>query len=196
MENNHNVNLHKEIDLIQACISRMAHNSFLIKGWAISIIVIGFALLEKKVEPWTIGLIMLIPLISFWWLDSFFLFIETRYRALYNWVIIQRPLNNIDHLYNLNPHRSDIPVKNKRNNKDVTQLSVMFSKTLIPFYLVPLITVIIIATSLQIQKGTSKVKEKVTLVKIVKKSPKKQKIPMEQTSIIEKHKSTKQKKTQ
>ena len=28
--------IHKEIDLIQSCISRMANNSFLLKGWLIS----------------------------------------------------------------------------------------------------------------------------------------------------------------
>ena len=27
--------IHKEIDLIQSCISRMANNSFLLKGWAV-----------------------------------------------------------------------------------------------------------------------------------------------------------------
>ena len=30
--------LHKEIDLIQGCINRMANNSFLLKGWLVSII--------------------------------------------------------------------------------------------------------------------------------------------------------------
>ena len=29
--------IHKEIDLIQACITRMAQNSFKIKGWFVSI---------------------------------------------------------------------------------------------------------------------------------------------------------------
>ena len=30
------VELHKEIDLIQSCINRMAGNSFLLKGWVVS----------------------------------------------------------------------------------------------------------------------------------------------------------------
>ena len=29
--------IHKEIDLIQSCITRMAQNSFMIKGWFVSI---------------------------------------------------------------------------------------------------------------------------------------------------------------
>ena len=41
MQNDNNVStveFHKEIDLIQACISRMAQNSFMIKGRAYMII--------------------------------------------------------------------------------------------------------------------------------------------------------------
>ena len=33
--------IHKEIDLIQSCISKMANNSFLIKGWLITLISIA-----------------------------------------------------------------------------------------------------------------------------------------------------------
>lgn len=29
--------MHKEIDLVQACITRIAQNSFMIKGWFVSI---------------------------------------------------------------------------------------------------------------------------------------------------------------
>ena len=36
-------NLHKEIDLIQECIKRMANNSFLLKGWTISLVAVVLA---------------------------------------------------------------------------------------------------------------------------------------------------------
>lgn len=36
--------IHKEIDLIQGVINRMAQNSFLLKGWTITIIVAVLAL--------------------------------------------------------------------------------------------------------------------------------------------------------
>ena len=36
--------VHTEIDLIQTCITRMANNSFLIKGWMISLIAVIIAL--------------------------------------------------------------------------------------------------------------------------------------------------------
>ena len=41
--------LEKEIDLIQACINRMAQNSFMIKGWMISLIAVIIALLPEKI---------------------------------------------------------------------------------------------------------------------------------------------------
>lgn len=37
-------NLHKEIDLIQECIKRMASNSFMLKGWTITIFAIVLAI--------------------------------------------------------------------------------------------------------------------------------------------------------
>ncbi|MEA2096289.1 MAG: hypothetical protein U9P73_06320 [Candidatus Cloacimonadota bacterium] len=39
-----NENLHKEIDLIQDCIRRMAQNSFIVKGWILSLITIVITL--------------------------------------------------------------------------------------------------------------------------------------------------------
>ena len=49
-ENNIEV-IHKEIDLIQNCISRMAQNSFLIKGWALTVVTVVLALMEKNIDP-------------------------------------------------------------------------------------------------------------------------------------------------
>lgn len=42
--------IHKEIDLIQSCITRMAQNSFMIKGWFVSIYAVILALLPEKVK--------------------------------------------------------------------------------------------------------------------------------------------------
>ena len=40
--------IHKEIDLIQSCITRMAQNSFTIKGWFVSIYAVILALLPER----------------------------------------------------------------------------------------------------------------------------------------------------
>ena len=42
--------IHKEIDLIQSCITRMAQNSFMIKGWFVSIYAVILALLPEKIN--------------------------------------------------------------------------------------------------------------------------------------------------
>ena len=98
-------NLHKEIDLIQACITRVANNSFLVKGWAITLTAVVVALAKEDLSPIFLGLTILIPLISFWYLDAFFLYTEKLYRKMYEWVLTQRFNNNDEKMYDLNPLR-------------------------------------------------------------------------------------------
>jgi hypothetical protein len=106
MQNNKEI-LHKEIDLIQSIISRLANNSFLIKGWVITIIVGVLALSNGTIivsDVKFLPVVLLIPLISFWYLDAFFLHKERMYRKLYNWVINNRMYSD-EHLYSLNYKR-------------------------------------------------------------------------------------------
>ncbi len=97
--------LHKEIDLIQSCITRMANNSFLLKGWTVSIIAVILALADKALKPSLLSAIVLIPLFSFWYLDAFFLRTERMYRKMYEWVIMNRCTGDKNYLYDLNPQR-------------------------------------------------------------------------------------------
>jgi hypothetical protein len=121
--------LHKEIDLIQACINRMANNSFLLKGWAISIIAVVLALADKAANPALLSTILLIPLISFWYLDAFFLRTEKMYRKMYTWVLEKRKANDDSFLYDLNPHRFKDEVE--------SSWKIMWSITLKWFYGIP-----------------------------------------------------------
>jgi len=129
--------LHKEIDLIQSCITRMANNSFLLKGWSITIIAVVLALADKAGNPALLSAILLIPLLSFWYLDAFFLRTERMYRKLYAWIIENRQKKDKTFLYDLNPHRF---------SKDVdSEWKTMWSVTLRCFYGIPfLITLAII----------------------------------------------------
>ena len=120
--------LHKEIDLIQACINRMAHNSFLLKGWAISLVAVVLALAKEKIDFSLISLILLIPLLSFWYLDAFFLRTEKMYRKMYEWVISNRKTSD-ERLYELNPK--------KYENEVESTFAVIKSKTLRAFYGIP-----------------------------------------------------------
>jgi len=77
----------KEVEIIQDIIKRMAHNSFLIKGWAITLVV-GILLLKG---PGTYQIFLaFIPLIAFWYLDAYFLRQERLFRKLYDWVVTHR----------------------------------------------------------------------------------------------------------
>ncbi|PKA22444.1 hypothetical protein CH381_30855 [Leptospira sp. mixed culture ATI2-C-A1] len=126
--------LHKEIDLIQDCISRMANNSFLLKGWLISILAVILALAEKQVNFLVLSTILIIPVLSFWYLDAYYLCTERKYRALYNWVLENRPKNK-DLLYNLNHNRFENLVESIPE--------VMLSPTLRIFYGIPALILIL-----------------------------------------------------
>ena len=126
--------IHKEIDLIQACISRMANNSFLIKGWCISLIAVILALSKENINPIVLCFIILIPLFSFWYLDAYFLRTERMYRKMYGWVLKKRSKGDSSFLYDLNPLRFEKEVDSK--------FETMVSETLRWFYGVPTIIVI------------------------------------------------------
>lgn len=86
----------KEIDLIQDIIKRMAHNSFLIKGWTLTLVVASLLLKNEKI---LIGAIFaLFPLISLWVLDAKYLQTEKKYIELYKKVIRDRKYTRKDAL--------------------------------------------------------------------------------------------------
>ena len=119
--------LHKELDLIQDCISRMARNSFMLKGWAITVVVITWAIIGTENWGSLSILLLLVPTIMFWSLDAFFLLTEKRYRKLYEWVISERLEKKSNaYLYNLNPLRF--------KEAAGPGWKCFLSKTLLPFY--------------------------------------------------------------
>ncbi|MCP4050404.1 MAG: hypothetical protein GY730_06840 [bacterium] len=114
--------LFKEMDLIQDIIKRMATNSFLIKGWVLTLIVITMLIKGKS----DLVIVSIIPLISFWFLDSYFLQQERMYRKLYDWVVNNR-MKTDEYLLSLNASRFKNEVQSK--------FRIMFSQTLGWFYL-------------------------------------------------------------
>lgn len=91
MINEHNAKLLiEEIKLIQEIIKRMANNSFLIKGWSITITTA--ILIAKGNEKLAISdFSIFIPISFFWYLDAFYLHQERLYRKLHGWVVDNRP---------------------------------------------------------------------------------------------------------
>ncbi|MFC1834353.1 hypothetical protein ACFL2Q_06430 [Thermodesulfobacteriota bacterium] len=111
----------KEIDIIQDIIKRMALNSFMIKGWAITLVVVTLLLKGIKYQVF----IAFIPLLVFWFLDAYFLWQERMYRKLYEWVVDNR-LKTEEKLFDMNPYRF--------RGKVQSIPGVMFSITLGWFY--------------------------------------------------------------
>ena len=73
----------KHLEFIQAVISRLSTGSFLMKGWAITVagIIYGFAANHLNPQVAAVGFM---PVISFWFLDSYFVRKERQFRALYD----------------------------------------------------------------------------------------------------------------
>lgn len=130
--------LEREINLIQSCINRMAQNSFMVKGWTITLIAVVLALLPEKVDLVFLCLIGVVATVCFWYLDAFFLRTERLYRWKYEWVINKR-LETAEYSYDLNPNNRDmwLPNENGHRKNPPKIIRVMFTKTLTPIY-VPL----------------------------------------------------------
>lgn len=78
-------NKYKHMDYVQSAISRMASNSFYLKGWNITIIAAIVALSFKE-SDWRIYACALVLNSVFWFLDAFYLRQEKLFRELYNTV--------------------------------------------------------------------------------------------------------------
>ncbi|MFR7994557.1 MAG: hypothetical protein ACLU6S_07195 [Clostridium sp.] len=137
--------LNKEIDLIQGCINRMAHNSFIVKGGLVSLITVILTLLPEDFNIRILCIVSILITICTWYLDGFFLKVEKLYRWKYEWVIAKR-LNTTEYMYDLNPYNKKmwLPNKNGSNKKAPNILEVMFSTTLLPIYVPTIIVVIFV----------------------------------------------------
>ena len=72
----------KHLEMIQSVVTRMASNSFMLKGWAVTLVAGVFVLASKDSNP-LFFLIAYIPVILFWFLDSYYLQLERKFRILY-----------------------------------------------------------------------------------------------------------------
>ena len=85
-----NENKIKFLEMIQGVISRMASNSFMLKGWAVTLVAGTFALSAKEANN-LFFLIAYIPIVLFWFLDSYYLQLERKYRVLYSNAVEKKP---------------------------------------------------------------------------------------------------------
>jgi hypothetical protein len=117
----------KHLEMIQSVIERMGNNSFLIKGWSITLVsaifVVAFQGKDKIIAIWT-----LFPAIIFWLLDGFYLWQERLLRCLYDHV---RKLDEkkIDFSMDTSMVR-EATIRGRKNNL----INAVFSRTLFPFH--------------------------------------------------------------
>jgi len=112
----------KHLEFLQNIITRMNTNSFMIKGWSVTLVSALFALAADKANLKFV-FVAYIPAIIFWALDGFFLSQEKQYRKLYE-EVSAKDETSID--FNLNA--------SKFNTGDQTWLCSAFTKTLVPFH--------------------------------------------------------------
>lgn len=100
----------KHLDYIQAIITRLNSNSFMIKGWCITLTsaLLALSATSKNVA---IMVVAYIPILVFWLLDSFYLQTERKFRGLYK-EAIKTPSQVA--LFDLNTER-DFITNDKKN---------------------------------------------------------------------------------
>lgn len=76
-------NKYKHMDYIQSAISRMASNSFYLKGWNVTIVAAIVALSFNE-SDWRIYACALVLDVVFWLLDAYYLKQEKLFRKLYD----------------------------------------------------------------------------------------------------------------
>lgn len=111
----------EHLKMLQTVIARMASNSFMVKGWCVTLVSALLALSAKDAR--FMVFVAYLPVLMFWWLDAFFLHQERLFRELY------------DHVRTSEKEESDFSMRTLgKDSQVVSQRKVAFSKTLFWFY--------------------------------------------------------------
>ena len=113
----------KHLEFIQNIIDRQAKNSFLLKGWVITLVAASFALSVKN-ETFIKILFVYFLIFIFWVLDSYYLWQERKFRCLY------------DHVRKLKEDKVDFDMSTKEIAKKAgcSWIDTILSLSLLSFY--------------------------------------------------------------
>lgn len=135
----------KELDMLQNCISRMSTNSFALKGWYVTVITALLTFMftsDSTLTDKLLGVLIIITII-FWYLNSYYLLLERKYRARYEWFLKNRVYSkeiSTQKIFDLNVNdKSDAEI-----NKNEKLLSAMLSTTFKLLYIIPLVIEILL----------------------------------------------------
>jgi len=127
----------KHLEFIQNIITRMNTNSFQIKGMSVTITAALLALYAGSNKPLYLA-VPIIPTILFWFLDAYYLQQERKFRGVYNDVA---KLSNLE--FRINVRSFEMPIQKYVNGK-YSYPNVLWSKTIWPFYFIPIIILLFI----------------------------------------------------
>lgn len=117
-------------------ITRMGNNSFALKGWAVGVMIAVYSFASSNTNKAII--VTLIPLIVIWILDAYYLMTERKFRKLYD----EERMKNEDDI-DFSMDYNNVVLKMGELSK-YSLFKALFSKTVMPFYIVCIITTIII----------------------------------------------------
>jgi len=126
-----NKNKISHLEFVQKVINRLANNSFLIKGWSVTLVAALTTLSSGSKDQYLI--IAYLPVIIFCFLDTYYLWQERLFRECYEKIRIKKE-RDIDF--------SMIITKEILDRNDYFET--FFSKAIMPFYLGVVGTVIIL----------------------------------------------------
>ena len=124
----------KHLEMIQAIVNRLGSNSFQLKGWSMTLIVAAIVLIARydlKIPHLVLALFL--PILGFWILDGYFLWQERLFRKVYDEI---RHQENTDFKMDVMKHRK---------KPKCSWVSALFSVTLVIFYLVEVVFVLLIS---------------------------------------------------
>ena len=127
----------RHLEMIQGVVTRMTQNSFTLKGWAVTLVSALFALAVVGTDQ-IYYLLAYLPIIVFWFLDSYYLHMERRYCTLYDEVA---NCETVDAKFRMKPAAASA------DNKTLYSQS-LFSVTEAGFYIpLAILTVVIVILS-------------------------------------------------
>ena len=112
----------KHLEFIQNIINRMANNSFILKGWSVTLVtgIIGFSLVNSITH---LIFLALVPALIFWGLDAYYLRQERLFRKLY------------DHTINTSKQSKSFSLNAEIYKSEIdSSFCIMFSSTLLSLH--------------------------------------------------------------
>lgn len=124
------------LTLIQGVINRLSNNSFVVKGWSITLTAAILAIAGTLSSNKTFNSHMFFwlnaaSLLVFLWLDSYFYYNELKYRKTYDYARDMSKFNP-SHLFDLNPN---LLISEEEDNKISVRMSTLKERAVYPIYL-------------------------------------------------------------